>query len=302
MGQAADSVVRVGEYDHSIELQAGVFRLHWRIETSTVAFAIQARTTGWVALGIGPGEIMDQADMIFCWVDSNGSAGAIDAFSTGLTGPHPPDTELGGADHILDYSVRESGGWTTAEFTRRLETGDPFDKPVPEQGPFDIVWAYSDHDDFVVPHIKAGRATLDPQKGGNGIATLIPPRVFLRVHAGVMILGFLLMAGAILPARRLPGVHAWLEAIAATLTLGGLAVGILVVITGTGHHLASLHARVASVTVGLIVFTVVGGQIAIPTPSETERGRRRRTVHRWLGRITLSLVLATILLGLLTPS
>ncbi len=100
----------------------------WIVKGDTVYFALSAETTGWVAIGIDPVTIMENADMIFGWVDDTGNTYTVDAYATGPYGPHPPDEELGGTNDILESTGTEQNGITTIEFSRRIDTGDAYDK------------------------------------------------------------------------------------------------------------------------------------------------------------------------------
>lgn len=41
-----------GFYENKQELSSGKYTLHWKVESDTIYFAIEAKTTGWVGLGI----------------------------------------------------------------------------------------------------------------------------------------------------------------------------------------------------------------------------------------------------------
>jgi len=94
---------------------------------------MRARTTGWVSLGISPTDRMQGADMLIGWFGA-GLGYAIDTYSTGPTGPHPNDTELGGTFDLLLYNATQTGQWTTVELVRLLTAADAYDKPVPRTG------------------------------------------------------------------------------------------------------------------------------------------------------------------------
>ena len=104
---------------------------------------------------------MANADMIFGFVEASGSVKAVDAWSTGIFGPHPPDTEQGGKDSILSFAGARSDNRVLFEFSRALDTGDKFDKVIPTTGSFKIIWAQSQNMGFTAKHSKAGSATLD---------------------------------------------------------------------------------------------------------------------------------------------
>ncbi|MFX0091729.1 MAG: DOMON domain-containing protein [Candidatus Hodarchaeota archaeon] len=151
-----DGVISDGEYQFELTLGEGDFSLYWRNITDEIYFGIEGQTTGWVALGIDPIVMMENADMIMGFVTNEGQVEILDAYSTGLTGPHPPDIELGGTNDILEYNGTENNGVTTIEVKRKLTTNDQYDKPVPSDRDIKIIWALSIYDDFDRPHIKRG--------------------------------------------------------------------------------------------------------------------------------------------------
>ena len=154
-----DGVVQTGEYDHSTVLSEGIYTLSWTIAGDTVWFGIQATTTGWVALGLDPQIGMNGADMLFGWV-SGGKTTVLDQYSTGMFGPHPDDTSLGGTMDILSSAGSEQAGTTTIELSRKLVTGDAHDKPVPTSGTLKLIWAIG-NTDGISPHAAKGSAVID---------------------------------------------------------------------------------------------------------------------------------------------
>jgi len=154
-----DGVVKASEYDHRTVLGDGVYTLSWTITSDMVWFGIQATTTGWVALGIDPAIAMNGADMVFGWV-SGGKATVLDQYSTGMFGPHPDDTSLGGTTDLLASAGSEQAGTTTIEFSRKRVTGDAHDKAVPISGNLKIIWA-TGNADGVSPHARKGSASID---------------------------------------------------------------------------------------------------------------------------------------------
>jgi len=154
-----DGVVKVSEYDHRIVLDDGAYTLSWTITSDVVWFGIEATTTGWVALGIDPETAMNGADMVFGWV-SGGKVTVLDQYSTGMFGPHPDDTSLGGTMDLLASAGSEQVGTTTIEFSRKRVTGDAHDKAVPISGNLKIIWA-TGNADGVSAHARKGSATID---------------------------------------------------------------------------------------------------------------------------------------------
>ncbi|MFX0087718.1 MAG: DOMON domain-containing protein [Candidatus Hodarchaeota archaeon] len=150
-----DGVISSGEYSSSKSLNGGNYQLFWEaIDSTSISIGILGKTTGWVAIGFDPSSQMLDADIIFAWVESNGTVVIFDAFSTNPTGgPHPPDTELGGSNDILDYNGSENETSTTIEFSRLFSTGDQdYDNDIPIEGDIVIIWAFGTSDSFSQYH------------------------------------------------------------------------------------------------------------------------------------------------------
>jgi hypothetical protein len=121
-----DGVIDDGEYAASNSYDN--YTICWRADDQYIYIGITAETTGWVAMAVQPGSKMKDADMVLGFVDGDETT-VYDQYSTGTFGPHSSDAELGGTDDILDYGGSESGGLTTIEFKRALNTGDEYDLP-----------------------------------------------------------------------------------------------------------------------------------------------------------------------------
>ncbi|MCK4970326.1 MAG: hypothetical protein KAS77_07360, partial [Thermoplasmata archaeon] len=116
-----DGVIEDGEYTYNATAAGGDFELHWKVVDDQVQFGVKGKTNGWVAIGLEPTAFMKDADMYFGWF-AGGETHANDAYATGNFGPHPKDTDLGGTFDIDEFNVTQSGGWTTFEFIRQLDT------------------------------------------------------------------------------------------------------------------------------------------------------------------------------------
>jgi len=150
-----------GEYARETSFDNGNFRLLWKIEGDAIFMAIDAKAAGWVSIGFEPTNIMANADMIFGIVDKSGKLQSIDAWSTGMFGPHPPDVNQGGKDSILASAAGRTQDRVVFEFSRKLNTDDKLDKIIPAKGSFKVIWAYSSSLQFTAKHSKAGKATLE---------------------------------------------------------------------------------------------------------------------------------------------
>ena len=144
----ADGVISDGEYKYSTTFED--FDISWSNDSEFVYIAMKAETEGYVSVAVQPGEKMNEADIITGWV-TDGQPGIVDMFSTGDFGPHPPDTELGGTDDVLEFGGSEEGGFTVIEFKRALNTADEYDKEL-IQGSNQIIWAYAISDDPGAKH------------------------------------------------------------------------------------------------------------------------------------------------------
>jgi len=156
-GWLTDGVIAAGEYAKVKTF--GDYEISWSSDDKYIYVGMKAKTAGWVALGIQPGDRMKDADMIFGFI-KDGKATVYDLFSTGDFGPHPQDTELGGSNNILEFGGKEEGGYTVIEFKRLLNTGDKYDIPL-SKGVNKIIWAYGSDDQFTVKHFNRGYGEID---------------------------------------------------------------------------------------------------------------------------------------------
>ncbi len=152
-----DGLITIGEYTYQQVLSDGDFILNWKQVSNEIYFALEGKTTGWLAIGINPSFMMLNADMYFGWVYPNGSVAMVDAYAIGPTGPHPTDTEQGGTNDILQYNGSENEQTTIIEFKRLLTTPDSsYDNSLPLSGTVKIIWALGASDSFDAPHVKRG--------------------------------------------------------------------------------------------------------------------------------------------------
>ena len=155
---AVDGIVTLDEYSGSARVDERM-TVYWRVDGDIITMAVVARTEGMVAVGFGATVGMRDADMVIGWASDTGMA-FFDAYSTGTTGPHPPDEELGGTYDLIEANATEQDGYTTLEFSRALVTGDPYDAELPASGELRLIWALGKDDDFSAQHVARGAATL----------------------------------------------------------------------------------------------------------------------------------------------
>lgn len=114
-------------------------------------FGLETTSQGWAAIGFEPTVRMKDADIILGGM-ADGSPYIHDMFSTGPTGPHPPDTELGGTFDIIEYGAQEQAGGTVVEFSRRMDTGDSYDTVFTPGAEITIIWAHANTDEPLMIH------------------------------------------------------------------------------------------------------------------------------------------------------
>lgn len=294
-----DGIVSPGEYPQSLSLEGGAVTVSWSFEGSSGAFAISARTAGWVALGFGATTGMEGADMAIGFAAAGAAGQVLDCYSTGLTGPHPSDADQGGGQSLAESAVLERDGVTVMEIRRPLAAGEATDKPVAPGDRF--LWAIGGEDDPYSFHEAAGVGVL-AGAGGSAAPGAASGRL-RRVlpHALPLSLSFLLMASGMLVARygkknkRWLSIHKPLGITAAFLGIVGLGLGIRMVALGSGIHLrvphtwigvAALISAVGAPLLGQGMFWAKKGKAAI------------RKAHRWAGRAAILLMVAAIVMGL----
>lgn len=161
-GWAADGVIGGDEYTDTADF--GRVRLWWRHDGEFLYFAMEGDTQGWVSVGIEPTRAMKDADFLFGFVEG-GEAKLWDAFGVGATGPtHPPDDEIGGANHILEFAGVETDNMTRFELKRLLDTGDAYDKALVPGNSYAIIIAIGNADDYDGYHswVRSGQLQLQP--------------------------------------------------------------------------------------------------------------------------------------------
>jgi hypothetical protein len=155
----ADGAISPGEYAQQTEMAGLTF--YWTSDGEYLYGAMSAMTNGWIAVGFDPEQRMKGANYIFGYVQ-DGETFIEDMFGTEPAGPgsHPPDTTLGGSNHILEYGGQEAGGRTVIEFKIPRDSGDAYDKPL-TSGTHNLIVAVGPSDDFSTIHDSRGATTID---------------------------------------------------------------------------------------------------------------------------------------------
>jgi hypothetical protein len=248
--------------------------------------------------------------LILGWVDSDGKAQISDEYCTVERGPHQSDVILGGTQDIESFGGSEKDGKTVFEFTRKLDTGDPWDKALSDDEEVLIIWAMGASDEVSERHASRGSGTItlgnestassDGQKHLlAGFATGNVP--IWPFHAGLMVIGFILVIFGISFSRRRKSIKGWLKThrafgfAAMVFVILGAGTAIAMVSKMTGLHLHSPHAILGAVTALLSLATPIGGYYS--TKSKTT-GPRLKSIHGFSGYVTAVLVLLAIIAGL----
>ncbi len=294
-----DGIIEPHEYEFSASFSGGEFILHWRVENDTIIMAMEGKTTGWVAIGIEPSDMMKDADMIFGWISDSGEASILDCFSTGTLGPHPPDTDLGGTSDILCYGGKETAGKTKVEFKRLLATGDTRDQNIPSDGEITVIWATGPNDDFESQHKERGYGELNI---GTGEYEEKEIPSFWTFHAVLMVIGFIFMIVGIIMAKAFKKKKWWLKThkilggLGATFSVAGLVMAFIMVSLGSGVHFRVPHAFLG---IFAIIFAILTPSLGFAHYKVKKNKSKIRFAHRWVGRIAVVLMLLNIISGLI---
>lgn len=152
-----DGVISDNEYAQSLSVNNGKFVIHWKSTNEMLYFGLETTTSGWASIGFEPTVRMKDADIILGGV-ADGDPYIHDMYSTGPTGPHPPDTDLGGTFDIIAYGAQEHAGGTVVECSRKTDTGDAYDTALIPGAEITIIWAQADTDEPLMIH-NTGRGT-----------------------------------------------------------------------------------------------------------------------------------------------
>jgi hypothetical protein len=145
-----------------------------------------------------------------------------------------------------------------------------------------------------------GTATAhDPSEAGGGAHThqLPPPWPY---HIAMVFLGFTSLAGGAFTARYLKhrkgwiGLHKKLALIGIVLVLAGLSIAVYMVSAYMEtFFVREMHAYLGASVFAFLIVTPMLGILQFRS-----RDMRIHTIHRWSGRITIMLILLTIIAGI----
>ncbi len=293
-----DGEVGPDEYPLSAELGDGHFKMFWEVSNGSIKMALQAETSGMIAIGIEPTNRMLDADMILAY-RSGGEFSVHDTYSFGETGPHPDDTDEGGTFDLNEYMVTEVGGVTTLEFVRLLDTGDDLDNPIPEKGKVKFIWATSTSDDFTDYHARRGTAVIDIETGE--FESIEYPTLW-PYHAIFMSLAMVFFAATWFSVvykkrfgKKFLMTHHSLGSMGVLFAVIGLGIGIYMVAQLESGHVRVAHSAFAVADLALGIAALAVGQVFM---SRQELKKKTRKPHIWLGGLSIVLMALVVLLGI----
>jgi hypothetical protein len=293
-----DGIIGKDEYDHAKVYKGSTgkkFTIYFKIVEPDIFIALEAKTSGWVAIGIEPTDNLHKnADMIFGWVDDQGRIKVVDAFSPESEGPHPEDKELGGTTDIKLFGGSEMNGITKIEFMRPLITGDRFDNDIRRRTDTSIIWAYGEGDDWKVQHQEQGRGSFNVQTG----ATTVPVTLW-PLHALLMISGFSFIVAGALVSRKKEGtgwmeIHQILVRISALLISTGVIFGVYMIEISQSKHVTFPHSYFGILIPVLIILALISGEMLL-RPNKGPKSKRK--IHRVLTWTLISLMSITVIEG-----
>ncbi|MCK5254053.1 MAG: hypothetical protein KAQ96_13930 [Thermoplasmata archaeon] len=298
---SVDGDIHEGEYEFHVSFGDGHFDLYWEfLDNETIQMAIQAKATGMVAVGFDPVVRMKHADMVICYRQSDGEFDLHDAWSTGETGPHPDDVDEGGSFDLLVYTVTQSGGVTTAEFTRNLTTGDDRDNDIPREGKMTLIWATSNTDEFETYHTRRGKAIIDM---GTGEFESTEYPVLWPYHAIFMSLAMVFFAAAffcVVYKKKLKKKYLCYHHNLAQTGVGfatiGLIIGVYMVAQLESGHIRVAHSVIATIDLAL-AFTALGmGMVFL---MRKDMKRKIRKPHIYVGALAMLMMAVTVIVGVM---
>jgi len=113
---------------------SSVYNLYWAIDRSVdpyeITFHIQVQTIGWAGIGFKPDAYgsMKGADIVLCR-EETGIVECRDSMAFDVGVP-TLDIDAGGVNSLRNVIVTRVDGILSAQFTRKVVTGDPLDKDI----------------------------------------------------------------------------------------------------------------------------------------------------------------------------
>jgi len=302
------------DYPFNLQL-AGDYTIYWKIsdDKTTIDFAAQVKTKGWVAFGLSGSGGMLKSDVTLGWIDNSGNPVANDYYITDRSSSCPGvcqdvASSIGGTNDIIAFNGNyDSGsGITTLKWRKKLDTGDtkgdiPF---VP--GTLDVSWGYNP--DTPGPAI----AQHGPQTKGNakidfftGTGKVVNTRKLQLAHGYMMFIGWAIFipVGSFIARflKKFPwwfNVHRILNGFAMLMTTAAFIIGVYMV--PTSNQFKDPHHQLGLAITILGTFQPVLGILAdkMFNPDRTSTPIFPDIIHWTFGWSAYLLGYANIILGM----
>ncbi|CAI5478354.1 unnamed protein product [Closterium sp. Yama58-4] len=184
----------------SVRLGRPRYILHWKANTTTISFAAEVATSGWVSLGWNSNGKMQPADAAIGNQPAGSNSAAVAPYS--ITGYSGSDISATSAFALSGTTVESAAnGKTVVKFTRPMAGGS---YPINTNGPTTIIWAYSaDGSQTLANHgPNCGSAQIDFISGSAVSTSSSSSSVAFIIHGWLLGIAFgILMPAAILISR-----------------------------------------------------------------------------------------------------
>ncbi|CAI5991292.1 unnamed protein product [Closterium sp. NIES-65] len=174
--------------------------LHWKANTSTISFAAEVATSGWVSLGWNSNGKMEPADAAIGNLPPGSNSAAVGPYS--ITGYGASDISATSAFAMSGTTVESAAnGKTVVKFTRPMAGGS---YPINTNGPTTVIWAYSaDGSQTLANHgPNCGSAQIDFISGSSVSTSSSSSSTAFIIHGWLLGIAFgILMPAAILISR-----------------------------------------------------------------------------------------------------
>ncbi|MDP8322166.1 MAG: DOMON domain-containing protein [Candidatus Stygibacter australis] len=152
-----------------LHLETSGMKFYWLVDTDTLYCVVTAPTTGWVGIGFDQDNVMQNANFIIGYVESDSIGYFRDDWGSEPT-IHVSDESMGGTSDLYNMGGIEANGESIIYFSIPLDSGDSYDKPLAWDESYPIILAYGSEDSFMSMHTAAefSSFTVDNTTGGGG--------------------------------------------------------------------------------------------------------------------------------------
>ncbi|MGL1893453.1 MAG: DOMON domain-containing protein [Spirochaetaceae bacterium] len=130
----------------------------WKIDGEYLYGTLESKYTGWIAIGINPKNMMQEADFVIGYV-SDGVVNIRDDYGNWLTS-HAADEELGGTNDVEAITGSENEDGTRFEFKRKIISTDEFDNTITLGVETPVIFATGKIDDYNSMHTVKGKGII----------------------------------------------------------------------------------------------------------------------------------------------